>query len=139
MKAKRPWSVTWLTIGVLSLTVINTIRAVSAAQGWSRLGELPLSVPPAYLLVSGLVWSLAGLVLMWGLWRGARWAPWATRGATLAFLLYYWMDRLALTSNTLRQVNQTFALGATLLITALIFWILWRPVVKAYFGETHER
>jgi len=137
-RPRRPFSVTLLALGVLILAGLNLNRFVEAIRLWDFLSQL-LLVSPFYLAVTGFVWALAGFPIAIGLWRGWHWAPRLTRWAVLAYLLYYWLDRLFVENQVGRQANLPFATGATLVILVLVFWILSLRKVKAFFGETHEQ
>lgn len=138
MKAKRPKSVTWLAIGVLTLAVLHFSRLVNTITKWDYYATLPLSVPLIFFVVSGLIWGLAALYLGFGLWRGKNWALRFTNYGAIAFTLYYWVDRLFLSSDPLRNTNLRFSLGATVSLLAIIYWILSRPKAQLFFGETNE-
>lgn len=138
-RASRPPSVTWLTVGVLSFTVVFVTRLLLAIRQWAFLSQLPLTVPPAYLALSGFVWSMVGALTAWGLWFGKLWAKRGMQIAASAFALYYWTDHLFLVSDPLKGTNWPFTLGITILTTMLIFWTLSRPRARAFFGEINER
>lgn len=135
---KKPRSVTWLLLLVLSFTGASFLRLVAALEEWSFLGSLPLNVSPFIIAFSGLIGTLTGLGLIWGLWQRAPWAPQATRLASLVYAVYFWVDRLGLSASPLRAVNWPFALAATLLLLGFVLWVLSRPGVRAYFGESDE-
>lgn len=137
-KPPRPLSVTLLALGVLSIAGLNLLRLVDALRLWDFLSKL-LPIPPLYLALTGLGASGFGLVLAWGLWRAKRWAPSFTRLAALAYAIYYWLDRLVLSNADSRRANQPFAAGATVILLALVFWILSRPKAKAFFGDNYDR
>jgi hypothetical protein len=138
MERKRPKSVTWLAVGVLSLWIVYLTRAVSTLQQWEYLSTLPLSAPPSYLLASGLIWSILPLPVVWGVMMGKRWAPKAVAGFAVLFALYYWLEQWLAKSNPLRTTNWLFSLTATTIIFILVFWVLSRKAVKTYFGESNE-
>jgi hypothetical protein len=135
--ANRPFLVTVLTVLVLMMTSINLIRLIQALVQWRFLSSLP-QVSPAYLAGSGLFWSLIGLPLTWGLWRGHSIAPKAARIVALAHILYYWLDRAFLVNAGENSVNWPFAAGVTTILLVGIFWVLSRPYTKAYFGEVND-
>lgn len=89
----RPQLVTILAAFVLSITAWNGIRVWSAASQWSVLQEF--GAPPAYLLATGLLWTVTGLWLTYALWTQQRAA--LAGGLLLAGLYFgwYWLDRLA--------------------------------------------
>jgi hypothetical protein len=121
---------------VLTITAANLVRLVQAIQQWQFLTEL-LSVSPLYLAASGFIWTTAGLVLAWGLWRGRRWAPGLMRLFALAYSLYYWLDRLLLRTAGPGS-NWPFTAVANLVLLIFIFRVLSRPRVKKYFGTEPE-
>jgi len=138
MKPKRPKSVTWLAVGVLSLCIIYITRLGSTLQQWDYLSTLPLSIPPAYLLASGIIWSILPLPILWGLFTGKIWAPKVVGGFAVLYGLYFWVEQWLVKNNPLRMTNWSFYLAATIILLILVFWILSRKAVKAYFGEINE-
>lgn len=136
-RLSRPWSVTMLAIGVLIFSGFHLLRFMWALELWDFLiGLLPIH--PLYLALSGLVWSLIGLIMTWGLWRGHRWAPLTTFLAVLAYSMYYWLDRLILSPSG-GGSNLPFAIAANLVLLIVVGWILYRRKSKAYFGEMNDR
>lgn len=137
MRPDRPFAVTVLAVLVLIMTSVNLIRFVEALVQWPFLTSLP-RVLPAYLAGSGLFWSLLGLPLTWGLWRGHPIAPKAARIVVLAYILYYWLDRAFMESAGANFVNWPFSAALTIVLLVSIFWVLARPNSKAYFGEFND-
>lgn len=123
---------------MLILTWLNLTRLILALQQWGFLREL-LPFSPLYQAATGLVWSVAGAVLLWGLWRGASWAPDYTRVGSLIFVLYKGLEWLLLVKNPGKTTNLPFNLVVHLLVLAIIFWIFSRGSVRAFFGERHDR
>ncbi len=70
----RPGSVTILVLGVLMITVINLVRLVLCIRYWDFLTSWP-GISPLYMASTGFIWTLAGSLLLWGLWRAKMWAP----------------------------------------------------------------
>jgi hypothetical protein len=138
LSSPRPLSVTLLALGVLSIASLNLLRLMDAVRLWEFLSKL-LPISPLYQALTGLIAGGAGLILVWGLWKGRGWAPRFTRLVSLAYLMYYWLDRLLLSNADSRRSNLPFSIGATLVLLALVFWILSRPKAKAFFGDDYER
>jgi hypothetical protein len=143
----RPISVTLLALLVLTIAGLNLVRLALSVQQWSYLKTLP-GVSPLYLAGSGLVWTLAGLPLAWGLLRGLGWAPRLMQALALSYAAYYWLDQIflvdhplnlpaesGLASRALLPVNWPFAAGLTFVLLAWTAWTLSRPKVKAFFDQ----
>ncbi len=135
MKRNRPWLVTFLALGVLMVAGIYLARLVRAIRLWEFNSQLPLSVSPLYLVVSGLVFSVAALLVFWGLWRGIAWAHRGTALFVLVVGLLYWIERGLLSRAAAARVNDMFVLGATILLIALAFLILSLPATSTFFAK----
>jgi hypothetical protein len=122
---------------VLTISVLNLIRFIQAIRLWEFLSDLP-GVSPVYLAASGLIWTLLGLPLSWGLWRGNARAPTATRLLCVAYFIYEWIELIFMARLGSQPVNWPFFLAFTLIVLGVIFWGLSRRNVKAFFGERHE-
>jgi hypothetical protein len=133
----RPFSVTILALGVLTIAGFNLIRFYQAIRLWDFLSEFP-NVSPLYLAASGLVWGAAGLALAWGLWRGYAPARRLTLIFAVVYTLYNWIDRLWVSKPGL-SANLPFSAGVNLILLLITTWILTRPRVLAFFGAMHER
>jgi hypothetical protein len=131
-KPKRPRGVTLLALGVLIIAVLNLTRLLAAIRLWLFLEEI-LPFSGLYLIATGLIWAGFGLPLSWGLWRGLSWAPGFCRISAVAYLIYYWLDRLLLANHPGREANLPFAAGASLVGILLVYWILSRRSSKAFF------
>ncbi len=140
---KRPRSVTLLIVIVLIITVINIIRLVLSISYWNFLGTHS-GISPIYLAVTGLVWTAAGVRLVWGLWKAKNWAPRLMQTVALTYALYYWLDHIFLMDrrvnggpgavSAILPINWPFAAGVTVVLLSFIAWTLGRVKVKAYFG-----
>ena len=136
-KPSRPGSVTKLALLVLIFAVVNLLRLIQALKSWEFLaGLLPIS--PAYLAISGLVWSTIGLPLVLAIWYGARWAPGLTRLTIMVYTLYYWVDRLLMPSYPGRNANWPFMAVVSVIILVWAYWVLSRINTREFFGEMHE-
>ncbi len=139
----RPASVTILALGVLIITIINLTRLVLSILNWDFLVSWP-GVSPLYMSLTGLIWTLIGSLLLWGLWKARKWAPGLMQAVALTYALYYWLDHVFLRDHpasaaagaqrVLLPVNWQFAAGATVICLAYTAWTLNRSKVKAYFG-----
>jgi hypothetical protein len=128
----RPRFVTWLTVGVLIVAAAYLTRFGASLSA----PDLALAVPRAYLSGTGAVWGALALGLGFGLWSGRRWAPILLRSAGLTFLVWYWVDRLALMQSEFSRHTRWWAAAATVLVLALVVWGVRRPGVRRFFQES---
>jgi hypothetical protein len=134
-RPKRPFSVTLLALGVLSIAVIQMIRFILALNQWDFLDSLP-GVSPLYLAATGLIWATLSLPLAVGLWFGQSWAPMFTLIGGCVFIFFIWFDRLFVAALPLTLESGSswpFSLAVTTIILALTIWILSRPKAKVFF------
>jgi uncharacterized membrane protein len=116
---------------VFFFSVWNALRLHTALAWRGALSEFGASPPPFVAAVSGGAWALAGLWLLWKLWRDAA------RGAIFLFLmaaafsLWYWVERLVWQSP---HPNWLFAVIVNL---AAIFFVLFQA--KSLAREAHEQ
>lgn len=143
----RPGSVTWLIIGVLTITVLGFLRGYLAIRGWEFLASWP-GVSPLYLVVSGLLVGFLGGAVVWALVTKKHWALRFTEAVVLTFALAYWLDQIfvadhpyddpAGVARAFLPVNWLFAAGVTIFIMIYIGLVVRSTRVKAYFGDENE-
>ncbi|MCB9134210.1 MAG: hypothetical protein H6636_02220 [Anaerolineales bacterium] len=128
----RPFSVTLLAIGVLTLAMVGFIRTWEAFRLWDFL--ITLQVSPGYLVITGLLAGLVGVVAALGLWRGVRWGARVALTYVGTILIFYWIDRLFVAQSLVTEINTPFAIGVSLLIALFIAWILFRKPARMFFS-----
>lgn len=133
----RPFSVTIIALAVLYVSVTNLLRAFLSLSNWDYLTGLQ-AVSPAYLAASGLVWSLSGAWLVWGLWRGKAWSRIFILVFYLVYVLYFWIDRFSVPHSALRNHNWQFNLVLQALLLAFVVWTMSRRKTRVFFGEANE-
>ena len=133
----RPFSVTLLALGVLTIAGLNLTRLIEAIILRDFLSEFP-SVPVLYLALSGLFWGITAIPLGWGLWSGRGWAPRYTTVYALVYTAYFWADRLIFGAYAAER-NFPFVVGANLLLLLITWWILSSRNSRSFFGEFYER
>jgi len=148
-RVKPPRSVTFLSLGVLTIAGFYALRLGLVLLSWQDLSRFP-RVSPAYIAGVSLVWALAAAGVWWALRRRKAWAPALTRLAVVVFSAFTWLERAyqaGLTENGFSglqlghsfPVNWSFVLVSNLVVILLVFWILSRKHVRKYFGEFNER
>ncbi len=137
---KRPLSVTVLLVFVLWVTIQNGVRFGSAIAAWDILREFATPPGPLYIALTGLFWALAGSAISYGLYLGRPWARRATAIAITLYMVYYWLDRLLVQSQSPRP-NWPLALAITVYTLGLTAEALALPRNATFFTERehHER
>jgi hypothetical protein len=134
-KKTRPIGITVLSILVLWLAAWNGLRLGEATVFWKTLGEY--GAAPLYISASGGVWLIAGLFLVWGLWKGKTWGWVSTFAGTIGYTAWYWFDRLVLQKP---HANWPFVLVANIVLLLLILVILFSHPTRRYFQrDAYER
>src|SRR5512141_586028 len=118
MTRKRPFGVTLLLWLVLSLSGFGFLRLFGALRWWDILTEFRASLSPLYLSITGAGWALAGIVLLWSMIAGRRWAYPAIPAAIVLCLVEYWIERLFFESP---RANLPFMIGLSVLLLAITF------------------
>ena len=134
----RPLSVTFLTWVVLIITALNWLRLIEVIHGWTFLQTLSPAPLMFYLAIIGLFWGLLGAILVWGLFLGRSWSTRLMKGAAICYALYYWLDRLWVANSSAISSRWPFALGLTIVLLSLTFWILSRPKSQQFFNQTEN-
>ncbi len=124
----RPIRVTLLAIVFLLFALFEGFRLVDSIYYWKTL--LEYGAQSLYLALSGAVWSIGGLLLVWGLWRGKRWAWLGSVIGAVGFMIWYWLDRLLLQQP---HNNGTFAVIASCFILLVILLTLLTRRTRHYF------
>lgn len=119
MKSNPPFRVTLLLLAVLSLTAWNVVRVWTAITWRAVLTEFAPQPGPVYIAISGAVWVVVGLSTLWALWRAKAWAPRLLVGASAAYTLWYWTDRLVLQNG---RDNWPFTLTVNLLLLVHLYF-----------------
>jgi hypothetical protein len=132
---RRPTAVTWLSLGLLALGLVYLMRMA----GGLTAPDLPLSVPRWYLPLTGAVWGIGWSVCAAACFTGRRWAPRMITVIGVAFLAWYWLDRLAFVRSEYAVRTMPFSMGLTALGTVLVIAVLRQPAVRGYFRKPgHE-
>lgn len=117
---------------MLSLTVWSGLRVYSAILWWSTLAEFASPPSPVYIAISGGIWLIVSMLLLWGLWQAKAWIRYALLGAGAALALWYWSDRFLFQSP---GGNWPFTLAATVLLMVILFVCVFVPGTKDFLSK----
>lgn len=126
-----PFRVSLLLSLLMLFTAWNVLRAQNAlARGalFLQYGGLRAFLPAA---LGGIFWALAGIFLLWSVFKWKRWAGKACRLAAAAYLAFYWAERLLL------QAPRPNWMFAVIVQVTLFVFILF--ATKSLLREAYER
>jgi hypothetical protein len=118
---------------MLLFSVFHLVRLGESVSHWQFITQLPLILPPYYLIFSGAFWGITGLMITIGLWLGRAQTPIITRCFVLLYSLSYWMERMFLSANPVTTTNAPFALAINGLLVAWCWHILGHPRTQIFF------
>ncbi len=135
MPRKRPFGVTLLLWLVLTLSAWGAVRLFAALRWHAVLTEFGARLSPVYLSITGAGWTVVGVVLLWGLFRGKLWTRWAIPASIFLWLIGYWMERLFFESS---RENLFFALIASSLLLAVTLVSALNRKTRKFFIQSEE-
>jgi hypothetical protein len=120
---------------VMFSVVWNGLRLGETIFFWNTLEEY--RAHPLYIAISGAVWLITGLLLVWGLWHGKAWGWSATLGGSVGYIAWYWFDRLGLQKP---HANWAFVLLANFVFLLVIILIMLSRKTRRFFQrDAYER
>ncbi|MBT3669078.1 MAG: hypothetical protein HON98_12840 [Chloroflexi bacterium] len=134
----RPFSVTLLAFGVLSIALIFLFRTIFSFIQWTFLDNLSINISPFYMIFTGLGWSATGLILSYRIWTGRKGTRKFSNTFTIFFLIYFWIEQLFIMTNPNRSTNWLFILLLCTLFLIFSISAINRKASKQYFGDMNE-
>ncbi len=131
--SKFPFRITLIVWLVLITSAWNVVRLATA---WSWRANLETYSPyPGvfYIAITGLIWALAGLLVLWSFWRGKRWTRPLFLIAAGAYCAWVWVDRLLAPSHL--QANWPFDLLVTAVLLGFTAYVVLDPRNEIYFRK----
>jgi hypothetical protein len=131
----RPLRISVLAMCILWFTGLNGLRLGEAVFFWKTLEGYRLS--SLYISLSGGLWLIIGLLLVWGLWQGKAWGRMAVICGTIGYISWYWFDRLVLQEP---RANWPFALAENIILLLMVFFIIFSKRTRLFYTkDVHER
>jgi hypothetical protein len=123
---------------VLCLSAWSLLRLLGTLRWWDVLDQFKSSLSPQYLAITGAAWMVTGIVLLWSIYAGKRWAYLALPLSIFLWLAEYWLERIFFQDP---RANLTFMIAVTMAISALTLLITYNPRTKEFFlkSEEHEQ
>ena len=128
---KFPFRVTLLYWLVLTLSAWNGLRLWTALAWHNVLDEFSAQPTSTTIAISGAIWMVTGIILIWSIWQKKAWAAKLLVGAAAGYTVWYWIERLIWKTP---HPNWLFAVIVNL---ALLVFILF--TTKLLTREAHER
>jgi hypothetical protein len=129
MFRKFPIRITLLLLMVLFITAWNFLRMWTALSWQNVLNEFS-SNPPAYAIyISGGIWGIIGLMLIWSIWQVKAWTRKLLLGASAGYTVWYWGERILW---QMPRPNWPFAVILNLVVIIFILFVSKLLTKEAY-------
>ena len=136
---KLPWLVLLLLILTLIFTGSAWTRVWNGVGLLGYLDELPLSISPWYLVISGVVWGVFGILAAMLIWSRRPYAPWVVMIGLIGYSLNFWIEQFFLMVSPLRQTNWLFLAGFNVVAILVVVLCFRHPRVISFYGGRHEQ
>ena len=136
---KRPWLVFFLMIATLVFTASGITRVWNGIRYYGFLGDLPISVSPLYLVITGGVWGILGAAAAGSLWWGYRRGSRLLISGMVGYSVFFWFEQIFLMTNPLRKTNWPFLAVFNLSAILIVILSFRHPRVRKFFGGRHEQ
>ncbi len=129
---KRPVLLTLFSLLFLGIGFWNGLRIVNGIVYLSVFQEYHAAVQPIYLILTGALWLVVGLIVSWGLWKVKSWAWYLTILSIVCYGSWYWFDRLVIQTP---HSNWLFALAVTIIIAGFSLLYFSNPKTRDRFRK----
>jgi len=135
VRPRRPLLLRILIWVILLWTILGWLRFAQVLAERTIIIERLSAGLYWYLLLSGAIWGLTGLPLLWGLLIRAEWARKLFWAAALFYSVSYWLERLILWQDAAGLSNWPFMLVLTAIWLGLSVYFWRSDRVKQYFDQ----
>jgi hypothetical protein len=137
-KLKLPFHITLFVSVVFYFICWQAIRMFTSIAWIDTLETYEPHFVPFYIGISGAIWTLMGLFLIWSMWRGQRGTRLMFVAASSLYTIWVWLDRLFVQAQM--RADWPFDLVLTIVLYIFATIIVLDPRNKIYFErETYER
>ena len=138
MFRKRPFGVTLLLWMVLFLSAWGLLRLIATLRWWQVLDQYGARLSPLYLAITGAGWAVAGVVLVWSIWTGKRWAYLAIPISIFLWLAEYWLERILFQDP---RANLIFMISISIIFLAVALFCTFNRNTRDFLvkSEEHEQ
>jgi hypothetical protein len=130
-RSKFPLRITILLWLVLIITAWNFVRVVTSIAWHNTLETYAAKPGPFYIGLTGTIWTLIGLFLLWSFIRGARWTRLIFLITGSGYSIWIWVDKLFIQASL--RANWPFDLLTTILLLSYTVVIVLDPHNQIYF------
>jgi hypothetical protein len=134
LKPRRTLGMWLLGILFAFAALMGCLRVYATISMMRSLQALSESINIPYLIISGILTALGGLVGVGSIFLREIWVPKTALITAAVLSLLYWFDQFCFVENT-TYINQAwgFSLMVNVFLLGLIAWVLTRKRVQAYY------
>jgi hypothetical protein len=123
---------------VLIITIWNVFRVWGGVQFQTGIAKYAPWPGPVYVIVTGVIWVVWGLVILAAFLRREHWADKALVSGALAYVAWLWLDRLVVQPRL--PANWPFSVVTNSVLLVITTAVALDPRNRDYLGrEAHER
>ncbi|WP_299025242.1 hypothetical protein [uncultured Thermanaerothrix sp.] len=124
-----------LLLGLFGLTLTQALRCVQALILWNWLIEIGIWPGPAYLALTGVVFTLLGATAILGVWQQRVWGLYLSGITLVSWSLWNWVDRLFVAVSPTIRDNWPFALGLNGVLLVIGFLVLHHEITSGAYEK----
>ena len=123
---------------VLCLSAWGALRLSGAVRWWEVLSAFEARLSPLYLSVTGAVWMVIGVVLLWSIWTGKRWTYPAIPISIFLWLAEYWVERVIFQAT---RANLPFMIFVSFILAVVTLISTFNQKTRKFLlkSEEHEQ
>jgi len=130
---ERPFRITLIALGVLSLAAFNAWRAILVVLRFEYLRGLSLEGPALALALTGIVWAAGFGAAAIGLYRLRRWARLWSMAAIALYQANLWLIRLSFEKSPDEPLTRPADAAIAILSIAVVWGVLSWPSLRRMF------
>lgn len=107
------------------------VRFATSLSWRDTLVTYAIQPGPFYICLTGAIWTILGLVLLFGFIRGANWTRVSVLVSGIVYFIWFWIDRLFV--QPMLRANWPFDLLISTVLLGFTIAVVLDPYNQKYF------